>query len=55
MSRARAHCAICDRIFALTFTGTVPGHTVAGGKPDARAVTCGGSYQPPKPGTVTAR
>ena len=48
-ARGRGHCAACDRIFTLTAEGTIPGHR-------ANAVdVCAGAYQPPKPGSVTAR
>ena len=57
MSRnGRGHCAVCDRIFALTYAGTVPLHGIAGdGRWSRGSDRCEGSNRAPKPGTVTAR
>ena len=55
MTRGRGHCATCDRIFTLTFKGTIPAHTVGASKPAGPVATCAGSHQAPKLGTVTAR
>mgnify|MGYP001563261796 CR=1 FL=1 len=50
------HCAVCDRIFTLTFRGTIPSHTVGAGKTELGTITrCAGSNRTPKSGSVTAR
>jgi hypothetical protein len=49
--RGRGHCVTCDRIFALTYVGTIPLHWVAGRGSDR----CEGSNQAPKPGSETTR